>query len=380
MSTSTVLRYNYRLRPGAQAERALMGEWHRSRWIWNRCLTDRATRKDRRGHLTGKDLTAARAALPWLAAGAVTPQQQTLRTFAGKGRRTFKHAKKAMPSLEYTCNGFSFKDGRLRLAGGWLIPVVWSRELASEPSSVRVYRDSIGHWYASFVVRVHDESLPEVDAMVGIDWGMSTIATASEPEFDLEYPEYAKAAAKKLVAYQRRMARRKPKPGRRCSRGYQAAKRQAARLHKKVARQRQHTSRQWARRVVEGNHLIVVEDFRTKFLFQSTMARKAADNAVGAAKRELISYALRAGRTVVIVPPAYTTMTCSSCFARAKQRLDLSMRIFACHACGYTDGRDRNAARTILATAGRDPTRSLRADADAVRHSVLPSGQLRRAS
>ncbi len=267
------LRYNYRLRPGALAQRALMGEWDRSRWIWNQCV---AARKDRRGHIGGKDLTAARCALPWLADGEVTPQQQTLRTFAGKGRRSFKHAKKALPSLEYTRNGFGIKDGRLRLAGGWLIPVVWSRELASEPSSVRVFQDSLGHWYASFVVRVHDESLPEVDCEVGIDWGVSTIATASDPEFDLECPEYAKAAAKKLAAYQRRMARRKPKPGQKASRGYREAKKQTAVVHKKVARQRQHTSRQWARRVVAGNQLIAVEGFRTKFLFQSTMARKAA--------------------------------------------------------------------------------------------------------
>ncbi len=285
-----------------------MGEWHRSRWIWNHCLTENAARKDRRAHIGGKDLTAARCALPWLAAGAVTPQQQTLRTFAGKGRRNFKHAKKALPSLEYTRNGFSLKDGRLRLAGGWLIPVVWSRELASEPSSVR--------------------------------------------------------------AYQRCMARRKPTPGKSGSHGYFTAKHQAARLHKKVARQRQHTSRQWARRVVAGNQLIAVEDFRTKFLFQSTMARKAADNAAGAAKRELVSYALRAGRTVVIVPPAYTTMTRRQCGTRAKDRLALSQRTFQCWSCGYTDGRDRNAARTILATAGRDPTRSLRGDVDAVRQRV----------
>ncbi len=313
VSTSTVLRFNYRLRLGAQTERALVGEWDRSRWIWNQCV---AARKDRRGHIGGKDLTAARCALPWLAAGAVTPQQQTLRTFAGKGRRSFKHAKKALPSLEYTRNGFGIKDGRLRLAGGWLIPVVWSRELPSEPSSVRVYQDSLGHWYASFVVRVDDDPLPEVDGVVGIDWGVSTIATASDPEFDFEAPEYAKAAAGKLTKYQRRVARRKPKPGQKASRGYRQAKRQTAVVHKKVARQRQHTSRQWARKVVAVHQVIAVEAFRTKFLFQSTMARKAADNAAG----------------------------------------------------------------TILATAGRDPTRSLRADVDAVRHSVLPSGQLRRAS
>ncbi len=372
VAISTTLRYNYRLRPGAQAERALMGEWDRSRWIWNQCV---AARKDRHAHITGKDLTAARHRLPWLAVGAVTPQQQTMRTFAGKGRRAFKSAKKALPSLEYTRNGFSIKDGRLRLAGGHLIPVVWSRELPSEPSSVRVYRDSLGHWYASFVVRVDDVALPEVDGSVGIDWGVATIATASQPEYDFHAPQYAKAAASKLAKYQRRMARRKPTPGKTGSNGYKSAKKDVAKLHKKVARQRQHTTRQWARKVVAGNQVIAVENFRTKFLFQTTMARKAADNAVGAAKRELISYAQRAGRTVVIVPPAYTTMTCSQCGTRAKTRLPLSQRTFRCWSCGLIADRDRNAAKVILAQVGFHL-----ASAETVRHAALPSGELQRAS
>jgi putative transposase len=93
------------------------------------------------------------------------------------------------------------------------------------------------------------------------------------------------------------------------------------------------------------------------------MARKAADAAIGAAKRALIECAVRAGRQVVIVAPAYTTMTCSSCFARAKQRLGLAERIFRCRVCGYTDTRDRNAARTILAVAERGGT-----SVDDVRH------------
>ena len=95
------------------------------------------------------------------------------------------------------------------------------------------------------------------------------------------------------------------------------------------------------------------------------MARKAADAAIGAAKRELVDRGTRAGRKVVLVPPAYTTMTCSQCGTRAKDRLGLGLRVFRCDTCGYTACRDRNAARTILATAERD-----RAGADDVRHAI----------
>jgi len=96
---------------------------------------------------------------------------------------------------------------------------------------------------------------------------------------------------------------------------------------------------------------------RPKFLAKSSTARKAADAAIGATKRELIERGVRAGRRVVLVQPAFTTMTCSGCFARAKQRLELAERTFRCQDCGFTEDRDRNAARVILAVAERGCTR-----------------------
>jgi putative transposase len=161
------------------------------------------------------------------------------------------------------------------------------------------------------------------------------------------------------------MARRRRPKGVAPSKGYLRAKRQAARIEKKAARQNTHDARQWAGRVVDGHHLIAVEDFKPKFLAKSRMAGKAADAAVGACKRELIYQGKRAGRKVVLVPPAYTTMTCSECGTRTKERLGLGIRTFHCAACGHSADRDVNAARTILATAER-----VRASADDVRHSV----------
>ena len=118
-----------------------------------------------------------------------------------------------------------------------------------------------------------------------------------------------------------------------------------------------------AERVVDHRQMIAVADFRPLFLAKSTMARKAADAAIGAAKRELTGCGQRAGRKVVLVPPAHTTMTCSECYARNKLRPGLAERTFRCESCGHTAGRDRNAAKVILAMAERG-----HAGADDVRH------------
>jgi putative transposase len=363
-----VVRYRYRLRPGAAARAVLLREWDRCRWVWNQAV---ARLHESGGWVRDDALTGWRREHDWLRDGSVVAQQQMLRNFRanrakGKGRRKFKSGKRSLPSLNYTRRGFAVNDGRLCLAGGVSIPVVWSRELPSEPSSVRVYRDSIGHWYASFVVRRNDRALPVCERAIGIDWGVRAVATTTDPEFDMAHSEYGKRASSELAHRQRTMARRKPARGQRASQGYLGAKRAVAKLSKKVARQRQDAARKWATKVVANHGALAVEDFKPRFLAKSRMARKSADGAIGATKATLIEYAQRAGRKVVLVPPAYTTMTCSGCGAKAKSRLLLSERVFACESCGMIRDRDRNAARVILDRAGLNP-----AGAEAVRHSDL---------
>lgn len=370
------VRYTYRLRPGRTAERALFAEWHRCRWLWNECV--RLQRVGARPTMKSlsAELTAARARTPWLREGSSVAQQQTLRTYdqalrhsfqvKGRGRPAIKKRRSSLTSLEYTTRGFGIRDGRLTLPKGVSIPVVWSRELPSSPTSVRVYQDSLGHWYASFVVRREREELPTTMAGIGIDWGVSTTATTTSEEYDLPHLGHRRRSAAELAKAQRQMSRRRRGRGRTQSNGYRRAKLSAAKAAKKAERRNTHEGRVWARKVVANHQVIAVEDFQPKFLARTTMARKSADNAVGTIKRTLVEYAERAGRTVVMVQPAYTTMTCSSCFARNK-RLGLDERTFRCADCGYTAGRDRNAARTILAVAELGHT-----SVESVRHSEPP--------
>ncbi|MFD9661828.1 hypothetical protein ACFWAY_09360 [Rhodococcus sp. NPDC059968] len=137
---------------------------------------------------------------------------------------------------------------------------------------------------------------PTVDETsgIGIDWDVSVTATTTSPGFDLPYLGHRKRCSAELGKAQRKMARRHSGKRGPQSKGYQRARREAAKLHKKAARQVRHDSR----------------------------------------------------------------------CARAKQRLGLAERTFLCRNCGYTDCRDRNAARVILAVAERGHTR-----VDVVRHA-----------
>ncbi|GCB48678.1 RNA-guided endonuclease TnpB family protein [Streptomyces sp. NL15-2K] len=379
-------RYTYRLRVSSTAHAALLAEWDRCRWIWNECVAkSKAAHAWNHNRPVGEDkrtcgpaqldkmLTEARERTPWLREGSSVPQQQIIRDF-GKSRAKaqkdieerlplkrragmpgWKKKREADPTLNYTKRGFRLKSGRLYLAGGIALTVAWSRALPAAPSSVRVYRDSLGHWYASFVVPAEVQPLPTTGAVIGVDWGVKETATTTSDEYDLPHAEHGRKAAAKLSRYDRMMARRKPAKGQAASKGHREAKKLRAKAYKKVARKRQDTGRKWAKRVVTDHDAIAVEDFHPKFLAKTSMARKAADAAIGATKKALIEMGRKHGRDIRLVHPAHTTMECASCGARTKHALPLSERTYTCTACGAVSPRDKNSARVMLVRAGLNP-------------------------
>ncbi|WP_234011969.1 MULTISPECIES: RNA-guided endonuclease InsQ/TnpB family protein [unclassified Streptomyces] len=385
-------RYTFRLRVSSTALAGLEGEWARCRWVWNECVA-----MSRRVYAANRDaaekttcgpaqldklLTEARQSMAWLREGASVPQQQAIRDFAKSrskavkdvkakvpvrrraGMPRIKRKRDALPTLNYTQRGFRLKDGRLHLAGGIVLTVVWSRDLPAVPSSARVYQDGLGHWYASFVVAAEIEPLPATGNVLGVDWGVKETATTTSDAHDLPHPGYGKSAARRLGRYQRMMARRRPAKGRAASKGYRRARRQAAKVHKKVARQRQDRARKWAKAVVRDHDAVAVEDFCPKFLAKTSMARKAADAAIGATKAALIEMGRKHGRDVRLVHPAHTTMDCARCGARTKHALPLSERTYTCTACGIVSPRDKNSARVMLVRAGLNPAGADRVRAD----------------
>lgn len=403
------VRHTYRLRPGVTAQRYLAREWGMCRYVWNQLVAQSKSRRatnpdatfgyaDQDKFLTHLRATTTHDEVAWLAAGSSVAQQQTVRDFAAartkalkdrkarlpmsqrRGLPRFKKRDVALASINYTSRGFTLKTdatGRVRLVlpGGVHIPVVWSRDLPSHPKSVRVHQDRLGHWYASFVVDVEHEHMPTAGDHValGLDWGVAETATTVRVDlatgavdettrFDLPHKQHGRRAAAELASAQRQMARRRRPKGTAQSHGYRLAKHHAAKVAKKVARQRKDDAHKWAKTLVGAHDQIAVEDFRPKFLAKSTMARKAADAAIAATKAALIWQATKAGRQVVLVHPSHTTTDCGNCGARTKHRLPLGERTYTCESCGKVRPRDKNSATVMVARAGFCP-----ADVEGVR-------------
>lgn len=404
----TKVRYTYRLRPGKKAQAYLSQEWGCARFVWNEMVAEAKARHEAAYSIAAagsepltfgpadadKFLTRLRATVKntegeyWLAEGSSVAQQQVVRDFSRarsaaladiaarkpmhqrRGLPRFKSKFTSRPSLNYTKRGFTLvtvgEKLRLRLPGGVLIPVVFSRKLPSNPSSVRLYQESDGHWYASFVVEAPDERLPTKEfAGIGIDWGVREVATTvtvtkdgtidDGSEYDLPSVGHHTLLQREIATQQRAMARRRPTKGQAPSKGYKRSKKRHAQLQVKAKNRRKDAAHKWSRKIVREHTHIAVEDFKPKFLSSSTMARKAADNAAGYVKQTLIYQASKTGRVLVLVDPRHTTMDCAKCDARATHRLPLSERTYTCQACGFTRPRDKNSAEIVFKRAGFNP-------------------------
>ena len=139
--------------------------------------------------------------------------------------------------------------------------MVWSRPLPSAPTSVTVYRDRAGRWWASFVCRIEVPEHPAAPTgrSTGLDVGLATFATVEDPEHDVGTHISPRMTTKAKKKADRQLARKQSgstQPGQ----GTPAR----ARLDAKVANQRADFHHKTARALVKVYDRIGVEDLNIK--------------------------------------------------------------------------------------------------------------------
>jgi putative transposase len=193
-------------------------------------------------------------------------------------------------------------------------------------------QDSCGDWWLCVPVHVTAEQTVAPRESVGIDLGLKTIATTSDGE-KLEAGKWTARFADKLAMAQRR-----------------GHKRQAKRIHRKIANCRKDALHQFSRKMVDQYQNIVVGDVSSLKLAKTKMAKSVLDSGWGMLKTQLQYKGQQAGRSVSVVSEKYTSVTCSSCGCASGPRgvNGLIVRSWICSECGDSHDRDVNAARNIL--------------------------------
>ena len=261
----------------------------------------------------------------------------------GHPRFRRKHGRQ---SIRLTRNGFALHRSRLYVAKVGDIKVRWSRELPSEPSSVTVIREADGRYSASFVVERGTAPLPPCECEVGVDVGLDRLAVTSDGEI-IANPRFLRAKERHLARAQRTMSRKQTGSANRAK-----ARHRVAVLHRKVREARLDHAHKTALRLVRDNQAVYAEDLAVSGLARTRLAKSVHDAGWSQLLRLLAEKAEYHGRefhrTGRFEP---TSQVCSACEVKDGPK-PLSVRTWACAACGAVHDRDLNAAINILA-AGR---------------------------
>jgi len=252
------------------------------------------------------------------------------------------------------------KKGTLSLTKIGKAKVKLHRPLEGKIKTVTIKRE-VDEWYATFSCEVPEpEKLPVSSEDVGIDLGVSHLATLSNGEM-IEHPRSYRKAQKVLEKRQQALSRKKRGSHRR-----EKARKLVAKTHRKIARQRQDFQQKASKKLVTRYQVIVFEDIKTinlvrkptpkqdektgQYLPNGASAKGGLNTSIldagwGTFVNMCAHKAAWAGRTLIKVNPRFTSQLCSGCgHVRNK---DLSERWHSCE-CGTELDRDVNAAINIL--------------------------------
>jgi putative transposase len=377
--------FKFRMRPTARQHIALQKCLDGHRELYNAALQERrdAWRSGRTRVRYGDQsaqLSEIRAVRPDVAVWSFSSQQATLRrlnrAFDGFFRRVKTGAKPGYPrfkaknrfdSVEWPKDGDGARwhpEGhRVYLQGVGQVKVSAHREVTGVVKTIQVRREGRRWTLILSCADVPAHPMAAVGRHVGVDVGIVSFATTSQGDH-LDNPRWARRAAARLAAAQRRLARAKRGSSNRAHRRETVAAR-----HRKVANCRRDFHHKTARALVKSYDLIAVEDLQIanmvrrakpvadpdqpgRFLPNGAAAKTGlnlsiSDAAWGQFVSILRAKAEDAGRAWVEVDPRHTSDGCEKCGYGAKENR-VTQAVFVCQRCSHRTQADEHAARNIL--------------------------------
>lgn len=252
-------------------------------------------------------------------------------------------------SFYYPQSGFRLNDDKhLKLSKIGIVKIKLHRKFEGRIKCLIIKRDSLGHWFACFVVM--DNTAPKLKTTpktsVGLDLGCQSFATFSTGE-KIEHPHYYKASESKLAQIQARYSSLKQLP--RDNKKKIKTKRLLNKTHNRVQNQRIDFTHKLSSKLINTYDLICVEDLNIKSMTEDNyrnLNKSILDSGWGQFIGQLVYKAEDAGKHVMKVNPAYTSQICSQCGTLVKK--ELSERTHKCPHCNLMLDRDVNAAINIL--------------------------------
>ena len=217
-----------------------------------------------------------------------------------------------------------------------------SRPILGNIKTITIKEDSIGDFYMSVVT---DHTVSEVTSKTGkaagYDFGIKTMFTCSDGTLHAS-PEFYKTSMEQLAVAQCKHARKV-----KSSNNRERSRKDVARVHRKIKRQRADHHWKLAKRFVHKYDALFFETLTFEGM-KRLWGRKVSDLAPYTFHQKLKHQAKKHGKDVHYIDRFEpTSKTCSHC-GQPQLLMNLCVRQWRCNSCQTTHHRDVNAAINIL--------------------------------
>lgn len=198
-------------------------------------------------------------------------------------------------------------------------------------------KERAGRWYVTVLVEIESQPATSPCGSVGVDFGLSRLATLSNGEVS-ENQTYFCRSERKLKMLQRGLARK--------TKGSTSRAKwtlRVGRLQEQISNQRSDYLHKFTTSIARRFGVVCVEDLNLKGLTQTRLAKSFNDAGIGEAVRQLgykASWLQKVDRFFA------SSKLCSNCGAK-NDLLKLSDREWDCLKCGTRHDRDLNASLNI---------------------------------
>ena len=241
-----------------------------------------------------------------------------------------------------TNDQFRLENKRIRIPNlGW-VRIRESLRFAGKIMSATISRLA-NRWFVSITVdtgELSHLSKTENQGVVGVDLGVSALATLSTGEPSIEGPKAHKVLLKRLRRLSRSLSRKE-----KGSNNRKKAKGKLARLHARISNIRKDALHKLTTDLTSRFNTICIEDLNVKGMLKNRrLSRSIADMGFYEFRRQLEYKAdMRCCEVIVADRWFASTKTCSSCGYKLGE-LSLSSRHWSCPECETKHDRDVNAA------------------------------------
>ena len=308
--------------------------------------------------------------------------------FAGRAKYPqFKKKGKSRDSFTLTNDQFAIDPStgsghrgcRIRIPNLGLVRMRETLRFSGKILSATISRTA-DQWFASITVDIdhasatlsnHDLPPAENQGVVGVDLGVSALATLSTGE-TVAGAKPHKALLSRLKRLSRSLSRKV-----RGSANRHKAKQKLAKLHARIANIRQDNLHQLTTDLTRRFHTIGIEDLNVSGMVKNRhLSRAISDMGFFEFRRQLEYKAAMRGSVVVVADRFFaSSKTCSACGEKI-DKLPLSVRQWECPCCGESHDRDVNAAINLAnyASAAHFGTLSVPLSSHAVSSTVSVCG------